>query len=84
MARTPSPAAVHVGANILELRRKRGLTQDDLASKTGIDSSNIRSYESGRALVGLQSLVKIATVLKVQPGSLLKGLELSMFEKDPT
>ena len=67
---------------IKELRQKRGLSQDDLASKTKIDSSNIRSYESGRALIGLQSLVKIATVLKVQPGSLLKGLELSMFEKD--
>lgn len=81
MARTPSAAAVHVGATIKELRQKRGLSQDDLASKTKIDSSNIRSYESGRALIGLQSLVKVATVLKVQPGSLLKRLELSMFEK---
>lgn len=82
MARTPSAAAVHVGATIRELRHKRGLSHDDLASKTKIDSSNIPSYESGRALIGLQSLVKVATVLKVQPGSLLKGLELSMFEKD--
>lgn len=82
MARIATPAAAHVGSLIRELRLKRGLSQDDLASKTKIDSSNIRSYESGRALVGLHSQVKTATVLRVQPGSLLKGLELSMFEKD--
>ncbi|MGO2746220.1 helix-turn-helix domain-containing protein [Microbacterium sp.] len=82
MARIPSPAAAHIGAIITEVRQKRDLTIDDLASKTKIDSANIRSYEAGRALVGLQSLVKIATALKVQPGSLLKGVELSMFEKD--
>jgi transcriptional regulator with XRE-family HTH domain len=82
MARTPSAAAVHVGAIIKELRLKRGLSQDDLASKTKIDSSNIRSYESGRALIGLQSLVRVAAVLKVQPGTLIKGLEPGMFEKE--
>ncbi|MGO2112152.1 MAG: helix-turn-helix domain-containing protein [Pseudoclavibacter sp.] len=48
----------HVGSNIRELRQKPGLSQDDLASETGIDSSNIRSYESSRALVGLLSLVR--------------------------
>lgn len=28
MARTPSPAAAHVGSNIALLRRQRGLSQD--------------------------------------------------------
>lgn len=54
---------------------------DDLASRTKIDSSNIRSYESGRALVGLQSLVRIAVALDVEPGEFLNGIELSMFTK---
>lgn len=53
MPRTPSAAAEHVGANILELRKKRGPSQDDLTSKTGIDGTNIRPGESGRALIGL-------------------------------
>ena len=82
MARIPSPAAAHIGAIITELRKKRRLTIDDLASKTRIDSANIRSYEAGRALVGLQSLVRIAVALDVEPGSLLDGIELSMFERD--
>ncbi|WP_200331198.1 helix-turn-helix domain-containing protein [Leucobacter sp. L43] len=80
MARIPSPAAAHIGATVTSLRKSRGLTIDDLASKTRIDSANIRSYEAGRALVGLHSLVKIATALDVEPGLLLEGVELSMFE----
>lgn len=31
------------------------MTRDQLAVATGIDSSNIRSYESGRALMNVQS-----------------------------
>lgn len=81
MPRIPSPAAAHIGAIIADARRNRGLSVDDLASRTKIDSSNIRSYESGRALVGLQPLVRIAVALDVEPGELLNGIELSMFEK---
>jgi len=82
MPRIPSPAAAHIGSIIAEVRRERGLSVDDLASKTKIDSSNIRSYEAGRALVGLHYLVRIADVLGVEPGALLNGIELSMFEKN--
>ena len=81
MPRIPSPAAAHIGKIIADVRRRRGLSVDDLASQTKIDSSNIRSYESGRALVGLQSLVRIAVALDVEPGELLEGIELSMFTK---
>jgi len=81
MPRIPSPAAAHIGAIIADLRKSQGLSVDDLASRTKIDSSNIRSYESGRALVSLYSLVRIATELGVEPGQLLEGVELSMFTK---
>lgn len=84
MARIPSPAAARLGATITSLRKSRGLTIDDLASKTRIDSANIRSDEAGRALVGLHSLVKIATALDVESGLLLEGVELSMFESAGT
>lgn len=82
MARTPSPAAAHIGSIIADLRKNRGFSIDDLASKTRIDSANIRSYEAGRALVSLHSLVRIATALDAEPASLLEGVELSMFEKE--
>lgn len=44
-----------------------------------IDSSNIRAYENGRALPNVQTLVRIATALDVEPGDLLVGLTPELF-----
>jgi DNA-binding Xre family transcriptional regulator len=55
------------------------MSLNELAVASKIDSSNIRSYEKGRALMALASLVRIAEALDVQPGDLLEGVESSMF-----
>lgn len=79
MPRVASPAATHIGAHIIRYRTGMGRTQDQLAADTGIDSSNIRAYENGRALPSLHTLVRIAEALGVLPADLLEGLELDMF-----
>ncbi|GAA1930235.1 hypothetical protein GCM10009775_22870 [Microbacterium aoyamense] len=80
MARVASAAAAHVGARIAETRRTYTMTHDQLAATTGIDSSNIRSYESGRSLPNIHNLMRIAVALDVEPGRLLEGLTLDLFE----
>jgi len=55
------------------------MTQDQLANDSGIDSSNIRAYESGRGLPNIQTLVRLAAALSVDPGSLITGLTVEMF-----
>lgn len=55
------------------------MTQDELAVQSHIDSSNIRSYESGRSMMNVHSLVRIAEALKVEPGDLLEGVTSEMF-----
>ncbi|MDQ0648653.1 transcriptional regulator with XRE-family HTH domain [Microbacterium natoriense] len=82
MPRTPSPAAAHIGSRIAELRKAQSLSVDGLGYKTGIDSSNIRSYEAGRAMMNVRSLVRIAAALGVEPGALLEGVGPSMFDTD--
>jgi len=77
--RVPSAAAAHIGAHIARHRAGLGHTQDRLAADTGIDSSNIRAYESGRAMPSVHTLLRIADALGVLPCDLLEGLELSMF-----
>lgn len=79
MPRVPSPAAARIGELIAGERVRRGLTQDDLAHLTRIDSSNIRGYEKGRALMGIPTLVRIADALKIEPGMLLDGVTVEMF-----
>ena len=80
MARVASAAAAHVGARIAETRRRYTMTHDQLAARTGIDSSNIRSYESGRSLPNIHNLVRIAVALDTEPGTLLEGITLDLFE----
>lgn len=84
MPRVASPAAAHIGAHIIRYRAGSGRTQDQLAAETGIDSSNIRAYENGRAMPSLHTLMRIADALGVLPADLLDGLELEMFAPSPT
>lgn len=82
MARIPSPAAARIGSRIAELRKAQSLSVDGLAYKSEIDSSNIRAYEAGRAMMNIRSLVRIAASLGVDAGAFLEGIEPSMFEQD--
>ncbi len=60
------------------------MTQDQLAVASHIDSSNIRSYESGRSMMNVHSLVRIAEALDVEPGDLLEGVTSAMFGGERT
>jgi len=79
MPRVTSDAAAHIGQRIAERRRQIAITQDELAAGSGIDSSNIRAYENGRAMPSIHSLVRIAAGLGIDPGTLLEGLTLDLF-----
>lgn len=81
MPRVPSDAAAHVGRQIHQARLHLALTQDDLGSASGIDSSNIRALESGRAMPSVHTLVRLAVALNVEPGQLLEGLTLELFAR---
>lgn len=82
MARTSSAAAVQLGTTLRELRLQRGLTIDQLAAASGIDSSNVRSYENGRAMMNVKTLVRLAETLQAEPGELLTGITSAMFDSD--
>ena len=68
MARVPSAAAAQIGERIKKARTDRGWTQDVLAVESDIDSASIRSYENGRAMVSVKTLLQIATTLEKDPG----------------
>ena len=80
MSRVASDAAAFVGNLILDHRVRVGMTQDDLASASGIDSANIRAHEKGRSMPSIQTLVRIASALGIAPGKLVEGLTLELFD----
>lgn len=57
---------MHVGENIRKLRRKRELTQAELAEKSTVSYSMVCKLESGEQKnPSLETLKKIASALKV-------------------
>lgn len=55
-----------IGARIKELRKKRNLDAKSLASRIGIDASNLSRIEQGRYSVGFDILSKIASALNAK------------------
>lgn len=74
-----------VGKTIKEWRKKRGLSQKELADKTGISLSSIKKYELELRVPKLEQLIKIADVLDMPLYELIndikEGMEPEMDEK---
>ena len=49
-----------IGQRIADLRKQHGLTQQDLANKTGMQRNHISRIESGKYSVGFDTLQLIA------------------------
>ncbi|MGA7676138.1 MAG: helix-turn-helix transcriptional regulator [Rhizomicrobium sp.] len=61
-----------VGTNVRRLRQARGLTQEEVAFRSGIDLTYLGGIERGRRNPSLLVMVRIAKALSVQPTDLLK------------
>lgn len=66
-----------LGMNIAYFRKKKGLTQEQLAEKAGISRSHLSSIEAPNIVkpMSIELLFKIARVLDIQPYMLLKFRE---------
>ncbi len=61
-----------VGANVLKLRKRRGLSQEDLAGEAEIDVTYLRGIERGRRNPSLLVMARLAKQLGVHPAKLLQ------------
>jgi DNA-binding Xre family transcriptional regulator len=60
-----------IGENILQQRRKRKLSLYRLSKDVGITPHNLDLFELGKKHMNIEKLVKIASVLGVDPKNLL-------------
>lgn len=60
-----------IGKRVREYRKKQKLTQQALAEKVGLVSSNISHIERGTTKLSIQSLIRIANALHVSAERLL-------------
>ena len=56
--------------NLKKLRKAKGLTQDDLAEKSGFSSGFIKQVETGRSWVSPDAVDKICEALDLTPAEL--------------
>ena len=66
---------IQLGIAISALRRIRGLTQDDLASRVGVSRDTIRSIESPSVIraFSFETFLKISYVLDIEPAMLISA-----------
>ena len=60
-----------LGMRVRTLRRKRSLTQEELAEQVGISASFMGHIERGSRVASLETLVALCNVLKTTPQALL-------------
>jgi transcriptional regulator with XRE-family HTH domain len=67
-------ATVAFGERLRELRAERGVSQDQLAHRTGIHATAIGRFERGGREPRLTTILRLAQGLDVPPGTLLDEL----------
>ena len=63
-----------LGKRIKEIRKKRGLTQERLAERAGIEAPSLSNIENGKIYPNNETLEKLSDALNVRP------YELYMFD----
>lgn len=63
--------AIIIGRNLKLIREKLGFSQDNLADFLEINRSNIANYESGKRMIPMIHIPKIASFLGIKPNDLL-------------
>lgn len=65
------PNDVRIGKNIQELRKEKGMSQQELAEKIGKDTKTISRYEKGNHAINGSTLEAISNVLEVPINKIL-------------
>jgi transcriptional regulator with XRE-family HTH domain len=85
MGRQRGPQAIALGRrfgeNLIEQRARVGLSQIGMAERAGLDRTEINLLEHGRRVPRLDTIVKLAGAVEVEPCALLTGLA---WELDPS
>lgn len=69
--------------NLVYFRRKSGITQEELANRTGITQSIIAKYETGKRNISIENALKIAKALNISVEELFESNEPYDYYNNP-
>jgi transcriptional regulator with XRE-family HTH domain len=70
-ARTDDLRVGDLGTNLRDARTKLGLTQEEVANRSGVHATEVSRLESGKRDPQVSTLLRLAKALEVPPGRLL-------------
>jgi len=74
-ARRLRPGAVEFGIRVRERREGHGWSQMELASRAGFHFTYVSDVELGKRNVTLETILRLAEALSVNPGKLVDSLK---------
>ena len=75
---------IKVGAFLKDLRKEKGITQEQLAEKLGVSGRTISRWETGKNMPDISLLVEIAEFFDVSIPEIIKGERKSENMKNET
>jgi len=61
-----------LGQNLRDARDKLGLTQEQVAERSGVQAGEVSRIESGKRDPQVSTVLKLAKAVEVKPGELLE------------
>lgn len=74
----PSPTDVVFGQVLQELRRRRGLSQEQLGFESGYHRTYVSLLERGKKSPSLNAVFRLARALRVLPSTMLRSVEVRL------
>ena len=71
-----------IGKYLRDLRRRRGMSQQELALALGVSKQTISNWEVGRKVPRMRTVEKIANIFGVSRNSILAGLPVEILEQE--
>lgn len=71
-ARLDDPRVGNLGENLRDTRTKLGLTQEQVAERSGVQAGEVSRIEAGKRDPQLSTILKLAKAVEVPPGQLLE------------
>jgi transcriptional regulator with XRE-family HTH domain len=66
--------AVSFGQNLRRLRRRAGLSQDELAVRASLHRTEIGMLERGKRLARIDTLIQLSGAMEIDPSELVTGI----------
>ena len=66
------PDMAGLGTNLREARERLGLTQEQVAERSGVHATEVSRIEGGKRDPQVSTVIRLANALEVEPGELLR------------